>query len=220
MPELTNVEATAAFQKLKNLGIQYEEANIYDENISAGNVVRTLPGSGEQISSGESVTVYISMGPERQVVRVPDVIGMDIEGARAALEGAGLKLGTITKARSTYPEGLIIDQDPSGTAMVTEDKTVNVVVSSEEGEAAGDISLRIVLPPMDADITLEAYQDGVLVHSEKRNPNNNNLWVARLSGEGTGELEVLIDNMLFQRYSLDFDVGGWEILEDNYHRFG
>jgi hypothetical protein len=65
------------------------------------------------------------------VVTVPEVVGMTTDGARNALEQAGLTVGTITEAASEDgPEGTVIEQTPEAGAEVDEGSVVDLRVST------------------------------------------------------------------------------------------
>jgi beta-lactam-binding protein with PASTA domain/predicted Ser/Thr protein kinase len=68
--------------------------------------------------------------PAAAQVAVPVVVGQQEAAARTAIEGAGLKVGTVeTQASTTVEQGLIISSDPSAGASVKEGSEVNLVVS-------------------------------------------------------------------------------------------
>jgi serine/threonine-protein kinase len=69
-------------------------------------------------------------------VAVPDVTGLTVPDARAALEAKKLTLGTETpKASDTVPEGNIIDQSPESGTQLKEGGAVSVTVSTGADEA-------------------------------------------------------------------------------------
>ncbi len=70
-----------------NLVIKYEE--IFDNNISAGQVVKTDPAAGTQLKRGQTIIVYMSKGPE--TAKVPDVIGKSRDQAELMLNNSGFK---------------------------------------------------------------------------------------------------------------------------------
>ncbi len=64
-------------------------------------------------------------------VTVPEVVGMTTDGARNALEQAGLTVGTITEAASEDgPDGTVIEQTPEAGAEVDEGSVVDLRVST------------------------------------------------------------------------------------------
>ncbi len=56
----------------------------------AGTIVRQEPAPNTPITSGEVVNVWVSQGP--QLVNVPDLTGMNLNQAEAALTGAGFNV--------------------------------------------------------------------------------------------------------------------------------
>ncbi|MBN2205709.1 MAG: PASTA domain-containing protein [Thermoleophilia bacterium] len=68
---------------------------------------------------------------EPALVAVPDVVGMTSDGARNALEGAGLTVGTITEAESEDgPAGTVVEQTPEAGEEVDEGSVVDLRVST------------------------------------------------------------------------------------------
>ena len=64
-------------------------------------------------------------------VQVPDVTGLSVAEASAALKTEGLTLGTQTQqASDTVPEGRVIDQSPESDTQVDQGRAVSVTVSS------------------------------------------------------------------------------------------
>ena len=71
------------------------------------------------------------IGGSADQVAVPEVSGLTVSDAQAALEAEGLTLGKQTeKASDTVPDGNIIDQSPESGTQVDKGSTVSVVVST------------------------------------------------------------------------------------------
>ena len=63
------------------------------------------------MNAGETVSLFVSKGPERYLV--PDMQGLTIEAAAALIDKNSLALGTITEAFSLkIPQGFIINSSP------------------------------------------------------------------------------------------------------------
>ncbi|HLK68283.1 MAG TPA: PASTA domain-containing protein [Bryobacteraceae bacterium] len=72
-------------------------------------------------------------------VAVPDVVGKAFSDAQKAVEDAGLKVGTLTKASSpTVPSGNVISSNPLAGSSVTAGSAVNLQVSTGP---AGDVAV-------------------------------------------------------------------------------
>ena len=63
----------------------------FDNDVPEGDVIGTEPGAGAQAAFGSQVVVHVSKGPD--LVTVPDLRGMTLDEATAALDRAGLELG-------------------------------------------------------------------------------------------------------------------------------
>ncbi|MCM8749063.1 protein kinase [Thermomicrobiaceae bacterium CFH 74404] len=104
LPNLTGQPFTDAIRQIQELGLNYERVEEPSRDVAEGLVIRTEPSG--QVRSGETVTVYVSVGDK---VRVPDVFGVPYQQARQQLEQAGLVVRSVTPQSCQY----IRSQDPS-----------------------------------------------------------------------------------------------------------
>ena len=86
VPYIIGSTSLAAITSLNTCGLEYEL--IGDEN---GKVVNTVPGAGYTIPKGGKVVVYMD-DSEKLTTTVPNVIGMTVEQANAAITSAGLNI--------------------------------------------------------------------------------------------------------------------------------
>ncbi len=95
-----------------------------------GQVMSQDPVGGTSVAMDSAVNLVVSRGPEPDPVAVPDVVGMTQAEAVAAIEAAGLTVGTVTREfHATAPEGQVMSQDPAGGTSVAMGSAVNLVVS-------------------------------------------------------------------------------------------
>jgi eukaryotic-like serine/threonine-protein kinase len=129
LPSLVGLNQSDAEQAIAKLGAQFEvERSVFDEQVVAGTVLATSPGAGTRLREGAVVRVVLSKGPERYLI--PDLIGMNIDQADAALAGVNLLLGERSEEFSTsVPKGRIIATVPAAGAQTRGGSIVNVVVS-------------------------------------------------------------------------------------------
>jgi eukaryotic-like serine/threonine-protein kinase len=90
LPNLVNQQLTAAQQQAQQFGFQVNPVNDAKSNLPAGTIVSQSPRAGGPITSGEVVTVRVSIGP--QLVNVPNVQGMSDQQAIAELQQAGFQV--------------------------------------------------------------------------------------------------------------------------------
>ncbi len=220
LPGYAGQEATLVFSKLKELGLEYTESSIYSDTIQEGYVVRTDPDKNTQVPTGSNITVYVSRGSNIKMADVPDVTGLDVEDAKRLILNNNFKYNILLQESDEYDKGEVIRQDPGFGSMAPEGSMINLTVS------AGDVDVRrlqllIALPTgMNELVTLTAVQDGVQVREERVIPSEARVWRPAFQGEGESKVTILLDDKVYQRYTLDFDMGGHFKTEDNSESFG
>jgi serine/threonine-protein kinase len=128
-PQLLNMSKAQAEQAAQRDGfdIFYGDGG-YSETVPKDVVLSQNPSPDERIVRGGTITVSLSLGPERYPV--PDISGMELAAAKAELDGLKLKLKQGTKQYSdTVPEGVVISTDPKAETQLKPGDTVTVVVS-------------------------------------------------------------------------------------------
>lgn len=95
---------------------------------SPGTIARQEPEAGQKRAEGETVTLYLSSGPE--MVAVPKVTGLNEDEATEALEKVGLTKGAVRRAFSNdVEEGRVISQDPAADSRVAPGSAVAITIS-------------------------------------------------------------------------------------------
>ncbi|MFT4210405.1 MAG: Stk1 family PASTA domain-containing Ser/Thr kinase [Microbacterium sp.] len=134
VPDVTTMTYDRAVTLLQQADLTAAREDITDDTIAAGNVIRTDPAVGSQVTSGQTITVYVSSGTA--TVDMPTVVGTDQTTAQAAITDAGLLVGTITSVNSaTLAAGTVISADVAGVTVdagsaVPIGATVNLRVAS------------------------------------------------------------------------------------------
>jgi serine/threonine-protein kinase len=128
-PQLVNMTRAQAEQKAQQEGFKLLYGDgAYSETVKKDVVLTQEPPVGERIVRGGTVTLSLSLGPERYPV--PDVAGMELSAARGELEQVKLKLA---EGKGEYsdevPEGVVISTDPKADTSLRPGETVTVVVS-------------------------------------------------------------------------------------------
>ena len=93
IPDLKGKTFSEAEMQLKALGFKVE-GPIMEKNdsVKVGTVLRTDPVSGTSVAAGSTVTIYIATNKNVTPVAVPNLLGMTVSEARAALNAVGLIL--------------------------------------------------------------------------------------------------------------------------------
>lgn len=94
VPEVAGLAADRAIEDLEALDLEPIRTEEPSETVPEGVVIRTDPEAGESVAPGQRIDVVVSDGQE--LAAVPALVGTSEAEARAALEEAGLSVGTIT----------------------------------------------------------------------------------------------------------------------------
>ncbi|MFY0409805.1 Stk1 family PASTA domain-containing Ser/Thr kinase [Solicola sp. PLA-1-18] len=133
VPNVTGRQASAARQQLEAAGLQVaEEVQRQDDNAPRNQVLFTDPAAGSTVEVGETVTLTVSNGQ----VEVPDVVGMSLDDATAALEAANLQVRRTPDDPDAEQEaGQVSAQSPEAGDQVNPRSTVSLTVSSKPAPA-------------------------------------------------------------------------------------
>lgn len=113
-----------------------------------------LVGLAGVAALGINFVVLPAIIHQNQVVAMPDVRGMSVQGADLALRGSELEVEVLrTRAHPTIPEGMILDQTPAPNARIRGGRRVKVILSS--GPPAGALPRLTGLSFRQAEITLQ-----------------------------------------------------------------
>jgi len=92
MPDLREMKSSEAEKLLKKLDLDLtiRIETTYDNNVEENRVIRTDPGEDVTLTQGQTVTLFVSRGPETKKVTVPRVEGVKLAKAIAMLTEAKL----------------------------------------------------------------------------------------------------------------------------------
>lgn len=139
MPNLKNVPLTEAVQTLQNMGIdvksQVTEQPVKNSTAPTGVVIQTTPVYGTPLNSDSQITLQVSQG---QMTTVPQLIGLTLDEAIAALKNANLAEGQVTYNQYPVPDKTVYkiapyhegDKVPTGTK-------IGLFVADNSGESGG-----------------------------------------------------------------------------------
>ncbi|HEY1652846.1 MAG TPA: Stk1 family PASTA domain-containing Ser/Thr kinase [Acidimicrobiales bacterium] len=128
VPTVSNEQLAPAIQKLTAANLTYSVKYI-TSNQPIGWVISQNPAGGTSIKA--NVPVVLTVSGTQTAVSVPSVLGQSPTAAGAALEKAGLNVGSQSQGcPAAYQSGTVAGQSPAPSANVPPNSSVNLVISN------------------------------------------------------------------------------------------
>lgn len=129
IPDVKGFTAADAQHTLDGAKFKTRIEGRYDATAAKDTVLDVSPPSGTSAGEGSTVTLTVSKGP--QPVKVPQLVGVSVDAARAQLAQLGLKLNVDQQTPSDLiPSGTIISQAQPAGGAVDPAATIGVTVST------------------------------------------------------------------------------------------
>jgi eukaryotic-like serine/threonine-protein kinase len=130
VPRITGMTVAAAKAELRGAGFSVRTGTArLDNHFAKGEVIRSVPASGLRVRKGSQITLIPSAGPHR--LQVPQVTGLSLQDAQAALRHAGLTPGRVRNEPSeTIPAGIVVGTSPAAGVSWPQPQPVQLVVSA------------------------------------------------------------------------------------------
>ncbi len=132
VPDLLSKTESEAKELLEKNNLSGEADYKYSNDVGAGKVISQDPKPGTRVDEGSKVSYVVSLGTEETMIRVPKLTGRTLEEAKVLLEENNLKLGDVSEQTSSTDAGKVISQSISSGTEVSEDTTIDLVVSKGE----------------------------------------------------------------------------------------
>ena len=198
MPNVVDREKDAAVATLKkqNLDLQISLEEVYDSSIAEGNVVRTEPAMGEELKTGQNVRLYISKGPETEVM--PNVIGMSVDKACNIITNAGFKTPKIEYVPSQEEKATVVTQSVEKNTEIPLDTEILLEISEGPQETVSTVTKDVVIglrgSTAAAECRVSVIRDGSVVFSGTVAQGVDSITVPGQTGSGTVYYEVVIND--------------------------
>jgi serine/threonine-protein kinase len=101
-------------------------AGVYAEDVPKDTVVRQEPAAGGRVVKGGSITLYLSLGPERYVI--PDLSGQAADFALTEL-GKHFVVQTVNGYSDSLPVNYVVGTDPPAGTPMKPNTTVKLIVA-------------------------------------------------------------------------------------------
>lgn len=129
VPGVINIPRDEAEAALLSAGLSVGPVTLaFDDTVFAGQIIQQDPPPGTSAIVGSPVALTVSMGV--LTIEVPNLIGMTVEAAAAALEASGLPRGSVTEScTNSQPAGIVFAQDPQAGTDAHHTRAVSMQVS-------------------------------------------------------------------------------------------
>ncbi|GAB3859169.1 Stk1 family PASTA domain-containing Ser/Thr kinase [Dactylosporangium cerinum] len=127
VPDIAGKEYDLALVDIQATGLQATRAEKFDDAIPVGYVVETDPRIGTEVKPGQTIKILVSKGPNP--VKVPLVIGKNIEDAKQALTKVKITVGKIEAVDSDKPANEVTSQSIGDGNSVTDGMVIDLQIS-------------------------------------------------------------------------------------------
>ena len=193
-----------AYDALKALNLSPKIQAVADDDTAVGYVVKTDPAAGSTVSTGTTVTIYVSSGPSTESAVIPNIVGYQYSAAKEELEAAGFVVTAEYDDESDKDENTVLSVSPNEGEKAKKGSVVTVTVSSGKG-AQKDVYYDIPLPGgVSDDLTMKIYVDGTLIETRTVNPSASPYSNMTFTGKGRSNLVITLNDQQYITAEIDY----------------
>ena len=202
--DVKGYEKQDAYDALKALNLSPKIQAVADDDTAVGYVVKTDPAAGSTVSTGTTVTIYVSSGPSTESAVIPNIVGYQYSTAKEELEAAGFVVTAEYDDESDKDENTVLSVSPNEGEKAKKGSVVTVTVSSGKG-AQKDVYYDIPLPGgVSDDLTMKIYVDGTLVETRTVNPSTSPYSNMTFTGKGRANLVITLNDQQYITAEIDY----------------
>jgi eukaryotic-like serine/threonine-protein kinase len=125
VPGLNGLSLDEAKEVLRKKDLAYEVHKSYSDDVADGEVMSTDPEEGAAVGPDEAVELVVSMGPQFEPVKLPDLRGTSSTDAQRRLKSLGLDVRTLETCTGG---ATVVDTDPIAGTTVLEGDLVSLLL--------------------------------------------------------------------------------------------
>ncbi|WP_138493106.1 Stk1 family PASTA domain-containing Ser/Thr kinase [Paenibacillus pinistramenti] len=154
MIDLSGLTLDEAKQQLVQLGVKdtaISSTEEYSDSVEEGKIISQEPASGSDFDP-DSASVHLTVSKGQELVKMPDLTGLDEQSAKSKLDDLGLTMVTKEESSFTVEKGKVIEQWPyeSGES-VEPGAEVTLTFSTGYPEDAVNYSYGVPVAPAESD---------------------------------------------------------------------
>lgn len=164
VPDVAGKSQTVAETTLKSSGLETKVTQENSDTVPIGDVIRTNPAAGTEVSTGSTVEVVVSLGKEDTQVEVPSVIGVSENTAKKTLTNLNLVVVVDTGTSTKVKAGEVMAQSVKAGTKVDQKTEITITVNSgtetpEDPDPVDDPEVATGEPDADEDEEEEQQQE-------------------------------------------------------------
>jgi len=222
VPEFVTMDFAQYSQQLVELGLNCRRVDGYDDLMTEEYIIGTNPMpradniDGAPLQPGDTIDVYVSLGPKPNPLTMPQFQNMTLEQALTRLAAMGITetFITVEKIDSEKPGDTVLSFTPALNAEVKEGETKVKLVVSNGAAPIKTINVGIPIKPEYVGMNIHIYFEGEdkavnhKVLAETDSPN----YVVTLESGGVKTAKVFIGGFAYQDILIDFNSGKYRLL--------
>ena len=132
MEDLVDLDEAQAksFLDSQDMDLQILVRTEPSDTIDAGRVTRTDPAKDAELEKGQTVTLWVSEGPDVKTAKMPNVLGRDIDIALSVLKAAGFENVDPQEVENDKAKGIVVSQSEEKNTDVDVNTTIYLEVSA------------------------------------------------------------------------------------------
>lgn len=132
VPNVINLSLDEAKAKLDSEELRYSVTEEKSNEVPVGYIVRQNPTENYTVSVGSIIELYVSSGPDKNQVSIPNLVGKTPSEAKALLKDAGLEFGITTyETDNSKSDGIVLSQSLTANKLVDEGTVIDIVVNKK-----------------------------------------------------------------------------------------
>lgn len=130
VPDLMGEDSAEAQRVLADKGLSVSLEWEYNEDLDRSKVISHSPEAGTLVKAGDTITLLLSKGKEVVLVKVPNLLNLTLDEAKAKLNEVGLRFGQPMEENSdTVEQGKVIKQSIAQNQEIEQGEIVDIVIS-------------------------------------------------------------------------------------------
>ncbi len=133
LKDYKHYQASGVKLSLEALGLKVQIKREFNDIVIADHIIRTSPENGASIFEGDTVTLYVSKGPEDMLVEIPEsILGLTYRRAESLLQDLGIKVDEErgSEYSDEYEADRVMGTEPAiGTSVSINNDKVKIIIS-------------------------------------------------------------------------------------------